>query len=420
MLRTEVTRREEILIDRRVDGVPLEGQAILFEQYALLRRTWKWVLLVSLLVAAAAGAYVMMFVPKEYKAVIRVVPPNKSGSPLDNIIGGMTASLKDFGLGKLVGGKSGESGYSRVALMYSRSIVDSLINKYDLYADYDIERGRPDLLKEAVRANIDFEIDPEGPIDISIYDRYPKRAVDMVNDIVRFTDGLARDLNRRETEPISKTIGKRYEQVRADQERLTGQLKAFMQTNKLFDADKQMSIVGTALYEAERAVREQRVFVQTLAATLGEQDARTIEARKTLAQIEGEARKLAQGQGSIIQGPSMKSAPSAAVQGLQLQSAYEINAKVMALLQPMYEQSILDQQRDIPILHVVDQPDVPLWKSRPKYSIVIASAFIGSWIICYIVIAFLSYGKAFNRRYQAYAQAVSVRGASGANGTKHN
>jgi tyrosine-protein kinase Etk/Wzc len=411
MIRPELARREEILIERRIDGVPLEGQAVLFEQFALFRRTWKWVLAVSLVCAAAAGAYAILVLPKEYRATIRVVPPNKSGSPLDNIIGGLSASLKDFGLGKLVGGKSGESGYSRVALVFSRSVVDSLIANFDLAKVYtEIEAGRPDLLRDAVRQNIDVEVDLEGPIDISIYDRDPQRATDMASAIVRYSDAIARDLNRRETEPISKTIGKRYNQVRDEQESLTTRLRAFMQKNKIFDVEKQPSLVGTALYEAEAEVRTQRILVESLAATLGEQDARVIEQRRVLRDVEAEARKLAAGEGSVIQGMNLQNAPSAAVEGIRLQTAYEINAKVLALLQPMYEQSLLDQNREIPILHVVDAPSVPIKKSRPKYSLVIAGGFLGAWIVTYIVIALVAYGKAFNRRYRAYMLSSNTNG----------
>ncbi|MBC8144362.1 MAG: hypothetical protein H7X80_02185 [bacterium] len=410
MIRTEITRREEIHVERRVDGVPLEGQAVLFEQFALLRRTWKWVLIISVVAAALAGAYAIFVIPKEYKATIVVVPPNKAGSPLDNIIGGLSASLKDFGLGKLVGGKSGESGYSRVAILFTRSIVDSLIAKYDLFDDYGIPRSRPDLLKDAIRGNIDIEVNTEGPIDISVYDRDPKRAAAMATDIVRFTDNKSRELNQRETEPISRTIRKRYDQVLSEQNRITTELRLFMSKNKIFDFEKQPSIVGQALILAEAEVRAQKHLVDAIASTLGEQDVRTIEARSALRKMEADVQRMASGQGSALQGMDMAEMPNAAVKGAQLQTAYEINAKVLALLQPMYEQSVLDQNREIPILHVIDAADVPLHKARPKYSLVILGAFFGAWLVSYIVIAFVSYGKAFNRRYRAYTYSANGNG----------
>lgn len=397
-------------IERRVDVVPLEGQALLFEQYALFRRTWLWVLIVSVVATAAAGAYAVLVMKKEYKATIVAVPPNKAGSPLDNIIGGISASLKDFGLGKLVGGKSGESGYSRVAILFTRSIVDSLMTKYDLYSDYGIPRSRPDLLKSAIRDNIDIEINPEGPIDISVYDHDPKRAAAMATDIVRFADNKSRDLNMRETEPISRTIGKRYQQVLAERAKLTTELKQFMNANKIFDVEKQPALVGAALMEAEAEVRAQGYVVEAIASTLGEKDVRTIEARKMLRDMELKARQLAAGNGSVMQGINIANAPDAAVRGAQLQTEYEINAKMLAFLQPMYEQSVLDQDREIPILNVIDQAEVPLHKARPKYSVILAGAFLGSWIVCYIVIALISYGRSFNRRYRAYAYTASGNG----------
>ena len=150
-------KRDEIVIETRngQSPVPADGQIILFEQFALLRRSWKWVLLVSLLITGAVAFYVLTMVPKEYMGVAVALPPNKSGTPLDALMGGISSSLKDAGLAKLVGGK-GAAGYSQTVLMTSGLLLDSLIEKYDLYSEYEIPRDRPDMMRSTLASKIEI------------------------------------------------------------------------------------------------------------------------------------------------------------------------------------------------------------------------------------------------------------------------
>ena len=69
------------------------GQIILFEQYRLIRRTWWWVLLLAILVSAATWYYVTWNIEPEFMATAVSVPPRKSGTPLDNLIGDVGGGL---------------------------------------------------------------------------------------------------------------------------------------------------------------------------------------------------------------------------------------------------------------------------------------------------------------------------------------
>jgi uncharacterized protein involved in exopolysaccharide biosynthesis len=402
MLTHETRRADEIRIPPVGEPLVTEGQIVLFEQWSLLRRTWPWVLATAIVAAVVATAYAMIAIPKEYAATVTVVPPNKSSSPLDNLLGGISSSLKDFGLSRLVGGKSGESGYSRIAILHSRSVVDSLIAKYDLWESYEIPRSRPDLLQSAVRSNIEIEVSLEGPVALSVYDTDPKRALAMARDIIVFADAISRDLNRRETEPISQMLGSRYNQVRDEQERIAGELKSFLQKNRIFDVEKQPALIGSALFDAEAQVRTQRIMAESLEKILGPSDARVIQARGVLRELESEVRRLAAGKGTIS-GLDLDKAPSAAVEGARLQAAYEINTRTLALLQPMYEQSVLDQNRVIPAFQVLDEAQLPLQKARPRYSLIAVGTFVGAFAVCYVLIALLTFLRSFSARYRSYA-----------------
>jgi len=413
MIRQERVKREEIIISRQIEVPPADGQVILFEQFTLLRRTWKWVLLVAIIVTAGVGAYVYLAVTPEYLATVRALPPNKSGTPLDNLIGGMASSLRDFGLSKLVGNRTSDNGYAKTAFINSQRLMDSLIIKYDLYTVYDIPKDRPDLMYTKLTSNMNMEIFPEGPVVVEIYDVSAKRAADMANDVIYYTNVLAREVNRQESEPITKFVGSRYEQARLEQERIGEELRQFMQKTKVYDPEVQGKVISTAVAEAEANVAVQRGLVEAYTKALGAEDPRTVQSEILLRQAEATSRRLAVGRGGVLEGPSLEALPTTSVQYLKLRQDYEVTAKVIALLQPLYEQTQFEEMRDIPVLNVLDKAYPPPVKARPRRALILASAFVGTFLIAYLMIGVAAYYGNFKRRYRAYMAGGSLVAVNG-------
>lgn len=416
-MRPDIIRREDVVVERQIEQAAPHGQVLLFEQYTMLRRSWKWVLLIAILVTAGVGAYVFLGIQPEYLASVRALPPNKSGTPLDNLVGGISSTLKDFGLSKLVGGKAGGEGYSNSVIITSQPLFDSLITKYDLYKVYEIPPNRFDLMYGALNSNIVVEISPEGPITISVYDVDPKRAAAIASDIIYYTNFLARELNRRESEPLTKYVGDRYVQTRKDQERLGIELRTFMQQSKLYDPEVQAEIVGGAVMEAEANVSAKRTLVEMYKSALGEEDPRTIQATEALRLAESESRRVSAGRAGTLKSLAVEELPASTVEYLRIRQDYEVNAKVLALLEPMYEQTKYEEMRNIPILNVLDEARVPPQKARPKRVVIIASAFVGTFLISYVLIALVAYFKSFSKRYRRY---VALAAPTTINGDPRN
>ncbi len=380
----------------------LSGQVMLFEQYRLLRKTWFWVLLLSLMATAGMAYYAYYVVEPEFMASVVAVPPNKSGTPLDNLFGNIAASLKDAALGRLVGRSGSENGYTRTALLMSRSVQDSLIARYDLYRHYDIPKDRPDLMYGKITENIDIEPQNEGPITISVYDTDPKLAQKMASDIVGIANSISRELNRRESEPITQYVEQRYLQVKRMQDSLQLRLGGFMESTRLFAPEEQAAVISESVQKTEIEIGRQRARVQVLTEQLGPDDPQVLVEKTVLAQLEEQGRKFAAGNVGVLPGVKLNSLPKSAVDYLDIKGNYEVNAKVLALLEPMYEQMKLEEVRNIPVLNILDAPFVPPTKARPKRALMVGGGFLGAFIACYLVIAIVSYFQNFNRRYRAY------------------
>ena len=403
MISKETTQREDIIIENQNGLVPTlpDGQVILFEQFTILRRSWKWVLLVSVLVTAAVGFYVITMVPKEYMGMTVALPPNKAGTPLDNLMGGISSSLKDAGLSKLVGGKS-STGYTQTVLMTSRALLDSLIDRYDLYTEYDVPKDRPDVLRDILASKIEIDINIDGPITANVYDQDPKQAAAMANDVISITNSLSRDLNRRETEPIAGYLGNRYKYYRDRQDSLGASLQDLMTKYKIYDPTKQAAVMGAAQSTAETQVAKARSELMVFKAQLGPDDPKVRLQETILAEAEKRSRALAAGQAGTLSTMPLASAPAAARQIALLTVELESNSRKLALVEPMYETANFDLVRDIPVLQVLDPAVPPIKKARPRYSVVIGATFLGSFVLCYVIIALVSYYRSFKRRYLHY------------------
>ena len=383
------------------------GQVVLFEQYSILRKTWWWVLLVALVVTGGVWFYVQNFVAVEYLATAVAVPPRKTGTPLDNLLGGdISSGVKSLGLSRLIGKGAGSSGYSNLAIISSAPVKDSLIRKYKLDSVYDIPPHRIDLLHGAIDGNMELEEDLEGPIVISIYDTSPERAAAMANDVIDISNRMLQELNRIETQPISGFLEQRLENLAEQQKEIGEELADYMSKTNIYDPESQLPATAAALIEMRAKESAQRSLVNVLGQLLGDEDPAVIQQKEVLRGLEGERGRMEAGGAGI--GPSTGALPTALMEYLRLRQQYEVNAQTMLLLEPMYHQTKFDEQRKIPALLTLNRALPPPIKARPRKTLIIVSAFVGSIVISYLLIAAIAYFRSFSMRYRQYRSTVGA------------
>lgn len=82
-------------------------------------------------------------------------------------------------------------------ILNSDRIRSRIIEKYDLWSHYDIDRseaGAQALLGKEYNSNVDARLTRYGSIEVSVLDREPQRAADMANDIAFLADSVANRL----------------------------------------------------------------------------------------------------------------------------------------------------------------------------------------------------------------------------------
>lgn len=395
------------------------GQALLFEQFGLIRRTWYWVLLAAAVASAGVFFYVTTYVEAEYLAVADVVPPRKSSTPLDNLLGDVGSGLKSLSISKLIGRRSDESGYSTFSVLTSTPVLDSLIVEHNLADVYDLPPERHDLILATLSGMISFDASLEGPITVAVYDTDPQRAAAMANDAVRFANSLLRDLNRRETEPITAFISERYDRLSNEREAAGSKLESFMSRTNLFEPELQLPAAAQALIDARVEEGSLRTQLSVLEQTLGSADPMVKQQQALLDQAIAERRKLERGGAGV--GPSVSTMSTDLMEYTRLRSEYEVASELLAVIEPMVEQAEFDETRDIPQLILLHEAAPPVEKARPRRGLAVISTFLGTMVLAYLVIALVAFFRSFSARYARYRESVDTSGSDiSAPGSDHD
>jgi len=137
---------------------------------------WKWHLLIIIVVGAILG-YVFSspyFIHPKYKSSATLYPAN------------------------VVCHSDESESEQMLQVLSSNDIMFRVIDKYDLYAHYDIDaaaNGSLDKMVSQYNSNVIIEKTPNDAINIIVCDEDPQIAANMVNSIIEFYDTLLLEVN---------------------------------------------------------------------------------------------------------------------------------------------------------------------------------------------------------------------------------
>jgi uncharacterized protein involved in exopolysaccharide biosynthesis len=84
-----------------------------------------------------------------------------------------------------------------------------------------------------------------------------------------------------------------------------------------------------------------------------------------------------------------KDVPELGLQYLRLYRDYEIQNKLLEFILPLYEQAKIEEQRDVPVVQVLDRAVPPEKKARPFRTLIVVSVF-ASALTLFVVLSFIN------------------------------
>jgi tyrosine-protein kinase Etk/Wzc len=336
--------------------------------------------LVASVVAGAALLAVVgaLLLPNEYTASARVLPPE--GGNTTSLLGSLSRGMP--GAASLLGG--GRVEYSRyLAILTSRTLLDRVVDEFDLTNVYGVSRERHprEQARDLLYKNIDLTVDREYRfLSVSVADRDPERAADIANYIVG-------ELNRRNAELASQNAGlfrqfveSRLVENRAALDSVKNAVMSFQARHGVFDLEAQTRAFMEQTARLRGAMIELQIRHETLSSQYGRDNPQVIAAANALAAAR---RQYESAMGGLERSlPVAQDAMPALIREyVDLEQERLIQASIMEVVAPLYEQARLDEERETQAVQVVDYAVPPVKKSGPPRTIIVLMTVMSAFML---------------------------------------
>lgn len=342
----------------------------------LLRFKW---LIIGLCAAVTIGVYLYsLTMPQYFKSTINCVPPSGDESGLGGALAGISSTLKDIGLSK-IGGKSGET-FEFISLLFSRTIRDSMIHRFNLIDEYDMRGEIMDDVRSELEDNLEVELHQEGNYEITIWSQNPNKSVEMCNTFVSYANEIANRVQRLEAEKSVRYMERRLGMMDSILASITDSLEQYSRTYRLFSPLDQAKASAEALASVKSELLKQEMVLGLLKQNYGETDPQVRASQGLVNDLKVQYEK-AQTQPGFAGNFALTEAAGIGATYMRLYAEYEAYSKLKAFLLPSLEQAKLDVNKTSPALLVVDKPIPAEKRDRPKRMLLAAGSGFGVGII---------------------------------------
>ena len=351
------------------------------EFLAIIVRYRKFLFWFVFIITVGVTVYTLLS-PKWYKATASVLPAEKND--LLSTISGISNLAKGFsatkGLAALTGRNSETDKY--IAILKSATVTDDVIKKFELRKEYDKENDYYEKVVKEWQSNSELEIQDEGNLTITIYDKNPQKAADIANYMVNRLNEINTTLGVTNAKANREFIEKRYLQNVNDITSLETGMRKFQEKygviavpEQLEATVKSMSSIYVELYKKEIEYNVQKQ-------TYGMDHPVTENTKIELNELQKKIDQLNSGKDASQKDVKLlipfKTAPELGNQYLKIYRNLEIQYKILEFIQPLYEQAKIEEVRNTPSVLVLDKAGPADRKAKPKASLYAAVAFVSS------------------------------------------
>jgi uncharacterized protein involved in exopolysaccharide biosynthesis len=330
-----------------------------------------------------------LLLPKWYKATASILPPKQGGS-----LGAISQLARDFLPANLLGnlGVGNSAAYDYLAILQSRTAMEQVVRKFNLPEVYEISSRSMEKTIRALRNNANFEITEEGTVLVEALDKDPQRAAGMANYFVEILNDISIKLSTQEAKNNREFVEKRFRQSQQDLKAAEDSLQAFQKKSGIYALPEQTKAAIQAAAELKSQAIVSEMELEVLKRSLSPNSA-LIQAKEIqLAELNNKLREMAVGSnnGRIDESLNLfvpfKNMPDLGMRYIRLYRDFEIQNRMLQFILPLFEQAKIEEQKNIPVVLVLDAAVPPERKDRPKRMFIVLAAFVMSFLLCVFLV----------------------------------
>ncbi|MBI66867.1 MAG: hypothetical protein CMG65_03680 [Candidatus Marinimicrobia bacterium] len=361
----------------------------------------------NMIIVTLSAIIISLLLPKWYASKAVVL---SSGAGQFNFLSSISPiPVADFGLSTI-----NEDINNFIAILQSRTVKEYMVNKFNLidrYKQRDIEYAI-----EAFEEKIELEVTEEGTLEITIIDKDPLIAKEMVNEVLFMLDQINQSIGMEAGKYNREFLENRININKKDLEKAELALKTFQEKTGIIDLVAQLSSTMqmsaqayNSIFEAYTALYAKKIETETelavakttlsnnnptimqLEKLLNEQ---TIQLDQLMIRLDEKLQYLLSNISpaqidtipNIEFSVSFNTLPSLGLENARLIREVELQSTIQEILIPQFEQAKLEETKNIPTLQIIDKPKVALNKTKPKRSLIVIGSTIMSFLMSLIFV----------------------------------
>lgn len=351
--------------------------------YLFILFKWKiFIFITSVIVIALAVTY-SFSIPKTYKATAMMMIPAEKDMGLGSILSGGNSAMS-FGAQLLGGGESNSD--LILGLMNSRTITLKVVEKFDLFSDYEIADKNYDKVMKLFKGDLIFSPNEYGLIEVHVINKSPQLSADIANYFVYLADSLNIKLNIEQARNNREFVEKRFHKTVEDIKKAEEEYHKFQIENSAFEIPEQVKASIQAAAELDLDLLRKEILLNSIKDRVSTSSPTYKDLEN---QIKAIKEKLADFYSKSDEAKvfvTFKDIPDLQLNYVRLFREMEIQNKILEFIYPMYEQSKIDEQKSIPTLQVIDKAAPPQLKHAPKKALIIVVIYSLFFFLCIIFI----------------------------------
>lgn len=358
-------------------------------------KRYKTLIIMPILVGiVAAGATLMM--DNVYRSTASVLPAQDRSFGIESLLGGRIGGLA----GSLIGG--GRSGpFDRfLVLLNSESVKLRVIEEFDLVNVYKKDTHPYPLTetKKELNRNTNFIGQAEGNFIIEAWDTDPARAKRMVEFYVEILSEFSNELSVSDARAYRQFIQQRYDRAFSEVDSLRNKMVEFQREYGVYELPEQLKAYFTVIGVITSEQIQAQIAVDILQNTVGVNSTAYLQAKQKLDVINS---TLNDAYSNVNENPlylNLSQLPEIGMEYFELLQQVELQTEILKFVVPMYEQALLEEQKRLPTVSIVDYPQIAERKDKPFRSLIVVASILSAFILIFCVIV-LQYMYLKNQEY---------------------
>lgn len=341
----------------------------------------KKVIFLSALIVSLITAFIMFFVldPIYFSNTVLKTSNKSSTSTLTSLLG---EGIPDFSdIGNLTGGSSAKEMALYEDILTSRRTIEETLIKFNLNDEWEfkyfedaVKNFRENILE--VRKN-----KTSGTMEVGIYDKNPARAKEIVEFITQQLNKISTELNVQNARNNREYIEKRYYLAKDQLKIVEDSMKKYQDKFGLApDILAKASVQGEVQLESE--IKAEEVKLEMLQKILSNDQSEIKMQEEKIKALKNQLDKI-KNEVNYESSLSLKGKPEVVLNYLRLQRDLEIQNKIVLFLLPIYEQAKIEENKEMPSVLVLDKPNIPEKKVKPKRLTMTLLSFLSALFVSF-------------------------------------